>query len=109
MGLLISDYPEVDAVKEQTDRHLVVVFASSWCAYCKQVARAFEEDTIDAHTVEVDEPLSAALASMTGSSSLPSVWVGDKYIGGYNDGKCLHMHIGLLTYHICMTPHKRRA
>jgi hypothetical protein len=39
-----------------------------------------------AKVIEVNEAARAELASKTGRTSVPSVWIGDKYIGGCNDG-----------------------
>jgi glutaredoxin len=73
-------------VKAQTDAHSLVVFSSSWCPYCKQVIQALEDADLDAHVVEVDDATKAELQGLTGKSSVPSVWIGEKYIGGCNDG-----------------------
>jgi glutaredoxin len=75
-----------DAVKSVTDAHLMVVFSSSWCPYCKQVMQALQSANIDYHLVEVDGATKRVLMQKTGKSSVPSVWIGDKYIGGCNDG-----------------------
>ena len=75
-----------DAVKAHTDAHSLVVFSSDWCPYCKQVIQAIDDAGLDAHVVEVDGGVKSALMSMTGKSSVPQVFIGDKYIGGCNDG-----------------------
>jgi glutaredoxin 3 len=75
-----------DAVAAVTDVHSLVVFSDSTCPYCKQIVRAFDAVNVQAHVVEAKPSLRSTLKSKTGQSSVPSVWVGDKFIGGCNDG-----------------------
>ena len=48
--------------------------------------QAIDDAGLDAHLVEVDASMKTALQKKTGKTSVPQVFVGDKYIGGYNDG-----------------------
>jgi len=75
-----------DAVSAVTDKHLLVVFSSSWCPYCRQVIKALEGVGTKPFIVEVDASTKSMLIQKTGKSSVPQVFIGDKYIGGCNDG-----------------------
>ena len=77
-----------DAVKQITDTSILTVFAADWCGYCKRVLAALKEAGIECNVVDVDQTpgISEALRSKTGKSSVPQVFVGDKWIGGCNDG-----------------------
>jgi glutaredoxin 3 len=75
-----------DAVKKITDESTLVVFGSSWCGFCKKVMQALEGAGLKPNYVEVDSTLGQLLQQKTGKTSVPSVWIGDKYIGGCNDG-----------------------
>jgi glutaredoxin len=88
MGLLISEeLPGTAAVRQHTDTHLLVVFSGPMSDfYSKQVAEAIAGAGLDACIVEADKKIVLVLASMTGVATVPSVWIGDKYIGGCNDG-----------------------
>lgn len=64
----------------------LVVFSSSCCPYCKQAINALKGRNLKPLVVDIDDDLLSLLGEKTGSSSVPSVWVGDKYVGGCNDG-----------------------
>ena len=73
-------------IQSYTSQFPLVVFSSSWCPFCQQVAQALNGASLNPKIVEVDGKLKSSLLAATGKSSVPSVWVGDKYIGGCNDG-----------------------
>mmetsp|Transcript_9730 Transcript_9730/g.9814 ORF Transcript_9730/g.9814 Transcript_9730/m.9814 type:complete len:101 (-) Transcript_9730:421-723(-) len=64
----------------------VVVFSSSWCGFCQQAISALKAGGYPCTVVEVTEPLRDALYQATGKTSVPSVWIKGKYVGGCNDG-----------------------
>ena len=64
----------------------VVVFAASWCPYCKQAKAALKEAGIEFKDVEVTDAQKAELKALTGKTSVPQVFVKGQFIGGCNDG-----------------------
>jgi glutaredoxin len=73
-----------DAIKQLTgSQTTIVVFAASWCGFCKKVLQALEAAGIEAHVVDVDNTagISDALRAKTGKTSVPQCFIGDKYIG----------------------------
>jgi glutaredoxin len=77
-----------DLIKAVTDEHSLVVFSSSRCPFCKQVIVGLIDAGLGkaAKVIEVTDVIKAHLLRKTGKRSVPSVWIGDKYIGGCNDG-----------------------
>ena len=64
----------------------VVVFAASWCPYCKQAKAALKEAGVEFKDVEVTDAQKAELKALTGKTSVPQVFVKGQFIGGCNDG-----------------------
>jgi glutaredoxin 3 len=75
----------MDAVQKLTGKHLLVVFSDSTCPYCKTVIQALGDADLQAHIQDING-YKTILKGKTGQSSAPSVWVGDKFVGGCNDG-----------------------
>jgi len=78
-----------------TPRHPVTMFALTWCEFCWSVRKFFQHLGIDYHSVDLDSPtadlpveagrIRGALARMTGSPTIPQVFVGGQHIGGCTD------------------------
>jgi glutaredoxin 3 len=64
----------------------VVVFAASWCPFCKHAKDALKEAGIEFKDVEVTDAQKAELRELTGKTSVPQVFVKGQFIGGCNDG-----------------------
>ena len=64
----------------------IVVFVSTGCPYCAQALSSLRESGHHPVVVEATREQRAELQSRTSSSSVPSVWVKGKYVGGTNDG-----------------------
>ncbi len=70
-----------------------VMFAWEASPSCKKAAEAFEAmGDVTVRVVRLDDPweeghpIRAELGKMTGKSSVPSVWIGGRYVGGYDSG-----------------------
>lgn len=73
----------------------VTVFTLSWCGFCHAVKNLLQSLGISFHTIELDtgrfaaQPQHAALRSqlteLTGSGTLPQVFIGRVAIGGYTE------------------------
>jgi glutaredoxin 3 len=79
---------------QQTDQP-VTVFTLSWCSFCHAVRQLLESlkiphsvielDTGVYKTPEIHNRLRQDLQQMTGSHTLPQVFVGNTAVGGYTD------------------------
>ncbi|TFH70318.1 hypothetical protein E3V39_15160 [Gammaproteobacteria bacterium LSUCC0112] len=75
--------------------HPVTLFSLSWCTYCHAAKQLFRQLNVACRVVELDtgeyrEPvlnqrLRKELHHMTGSNTLPQVFVGAESVGGYTD------------------------
>lgn len=73
----------------------VTLFTLSWCSYCQAAKQLLKQLNVPCQLVELDtgefrEPalnqrLRKELQQMTGSNTLPQVFIGDESIGGYTD------------------------
>jgi len=74
-------------------KHQVVVFSKSYCPYCAKTKSLFgqsEFKDIDVATYELDQrgdgaAIQATLLDMSGQRTVPSVWVGGKFVGGNSE------------------------
>mmetsp|Transcript_527 Transcript_527/g.984 ORF Transcript_527/g.984 Transcript_527/m.984 type:complete len:248 (-) Transcript_527:180-923(-) len=95
---IAGDQYDSSAVQEEitsiVQANPCVMFVWEASPSCKQAVAAFESMKIlDKVTiVRLDDPwsegnkLRAELGKMTGKSSVPSIWIGGKYVGGYDAG-----------------------
>eukprot|EP01064_Diplonema_japonicum_P002522 TRINITY_DN115_c2_g1_i1.p2 TRINITY_DN115_c2_g1~~TRINITY_DN115_c2_g1_i1.p2 ORF type:complete len:108 (+),score=25.58 TRINITY_DN115_c2_g1_i1:64-387(+) len=73
----------------------VLVFSKSWCPYCTKVKGLFNGVKPESYSVvELDnikngDAIHAELKKITGQSSVPNVFIGDKHIGGCDDSFAL--------------------
>ena len=88
-------------VTKAVSSHPVVVFSKSYCPFCTKTKSLFSSLRVSAKVFELDNmedggAIQAALAEQTGQSTVPSVFVGGKHIGGNDDTHALHRRGGLV-------------
>jgi glutaredoxin len=68
--------------------HAVTIYVVRGCPFCEAACAALEHVPVlvDARDVDREPGIRARLASATGCSTLPSVWVDGVYIGGWRTG-----------------------
>ena len=66
----------------------IVVFSSSSCGYCTQAVRLLKDSGYSSQLTVINATSGQrfALKSLTGISSVPSIWLRGIYVGGLNDG-----------------------
>lgn len=64
----------------------IVVFSDSTCGYCVNAQTMLGRAGLSFVSINASPAMRQKLAMLTGSSSVPSVWVKGKFIGGCNDG-----------------------
>ncbi|GAA5820710.1 hypothetical protein JCM11251_003123 [Rhodosporidiobolus azoricus] len=72
-----------------------VVFSKSYCPYCKSTKDLLDSLKVDYDVYELDQmeegsDWQAYLAEKTGQRTVPSVFIGQKHIGGNSDLQALH-------------------
>lgn len=72
------------------DDNAVAVFSKSYCPYCKAAKTLLSDTGAKYYAIELDQvddgsAIQGALAEMTGQSTVPSVWISKKHIGGNSD------------------------
>lgn len=84
----------IDALLDHSP-HTVTLFTLSWCGFCHAARNLLQALDIPHHIVELDsgpfaarerhEQLRRQLREMTGSHTLPQVFVGRVAVGGYTE------------------------
>ena len=69
----------------------VVVFSATYCPFSAAAKAALADagvpfTAVEWNTTEGGAGFAPALATLTGRSSIPSVWIAGEYVGGCNDG-----------------------
>ena len=69
----------------------VVIFSATYCPFSLAAKKTLEGEgvpfrAVEWNTREDGSALVAELGAMTGRTSIPHIWVGGQYIGGFNDG-----------------------
>lgn len=75
------------------DENKVAMFSFTTCPFCRRAKDFLDEKSIDYKALELDElqgnegnQIRAVLGRRTKRTSVPSIFIGGKYIGGCNDG-----------------------
>mmetsp|Transcript_14233 Transcript_14233/g.29718 ORF Transcript_14233/g.29718 Transcript_14233/m.29718 type:complete len:115 (-) Transcript_14233:2751-3095(-) len=82
-----------DFIKTEIGSHQVVVFSKTYCPYCTRTKDLFgqaEFSDVDVVTYELDKrkdgpAIQATLTTMSGQRTVPSVWIGGKFLGGNSE------------------------
>ena len=75
-----------DDIKDIVCSNDIVVFADPSCGYCYNAQNLLGKAGFNFITVNATPGQRQRLQTLTGSGSVPNVWVKGKYIGGCNDG-----------------------
>ena len=72
-------------------RDNVVIFSATYCPFSLAAKKTLEGQGVpfqayEWNTREDGSALVAELGEMTGRTSIPHIWIGGEYIGGFNDG-----------------------
>ena len=80
-------HPQEDLIREKNAHNPVVVYSRPHCPYCADVKALFASLGVTTKVIELDTlpDVAAALASVTGSTSVPQVFVGGVHVGGCDD------------------------
>ena len=93
-------------IEDEISQHKVVIFSKSYCPYCVDTKKLFQKKEFQEVDVVIHElekmkngaAIQSTLGSMSGQRTVPSVWIGGKFIGGnsetqaaYKNGKLSSM------------------
>jgi len=70
--------------------HSVMMFAKSFCGYCKAARSLMDEAKIEYYALDIDREsngseLQSVLKSVYGQRTVPAIFIHGKLIGGYTD------------------------
>lgn len=80
----------VDMIREKNEKYPVMVYSKSYCPYCGQVKGLFKKLQLDFQAVDLDEihegeEVQDNLMQITGSRTVPQVFINGQYIGGCDE------------------------
>lgn len=63
------------------------VYSTAYCGYCRMAERLLHEKGAEFEVIDVthDDEKRIWLVQETGRRTVPQIWVGDTYVGGYDD------------------------
>jgi len=62
------------------------VYSASYCAWCSKAVQFLESEGLKVRIVDItdDQDERHMLIERTGQKTVPQIWIGDAYIGGYD-------------------------
>jgi len=88
--LVLADDAAGDKMRDSITNNKVQIFSKSYCPFCKNTKKIFNEMKVDFHVDELDQmPDGAAiqqeLLKLTGQRTVPNVFINGKHLGGNDD------------------------
>lgn len=65
----------------------IVMYAMDWCPYCNAARKILNDNGLDFEEIDLGShpEKRAEMQELSGRSSVPQVFFGDRHIGGYDD------------------------
>jgi len=62
------------------------VYTASYCSWCSKAIQFLENEGLKVRIVDItdDQDERQMLVERTGQKTVPQIWIGDSYIGGYD-------------------------
>ena len=62
------------------------VYSASYCAWCSKAVQFLENEGLKVRIVDItdDQNERQMLVERTGQKTVPQIWIGESYIGGYD-------------------------
>ncbi|KAF2680355.1 glutaredoxin [Lentithecium fluviatile CBS 122367] len=88
-------------VQSIIDENPVAVFSKSYCPYCRAAKQLLSESGAKFYTIELDQvddgsAIQSTLADITGQSTVPNIFIGQKHIGGNSELQAKKRDLGSL-------------
>jgi glutaredoxin 3 len=63
------------------------VYSTVYCGFCRQAERLLKQRGADLECIDVteDHETRTWLVKETGRRTVPQIWIGETYVGGYDD------------------------
>lgn len=73
------------------------IYSTEYCSYCRAAKRFFDARGFSYEEIDLteDDEGRRALQERTGRSTVPQIWIGDAWVGGYDDMRALDRSGGL--------------
>lgn len=67
------------------------IYTTDYCSYCRAAKSFFQSRGIPYEEIDVsgDDDARAELRERTGRTTVPQIWIGEAYVGGYDDLRAL--------------------
>lgn len=65
----------------------IVIYESNWCGYCRAAKRLLEAKgwEYESRVVDGNASLRQEMTDITGRTSVPQIFFGDRHMGGFDD------------------------
>lgn len=66
----------------------VVMYSTAWCGYCYRARKLLERKGVAVQEVKIDEDpreREIMLARSGGRRTVPQIFIGERYVGGYDE------------------------
>lgn len=73
------------------------IYTTDYCSYCRAAKSFFQSRGIPFEEIDVtdDDAARTSLRERTGRTTVPQIWIGEAYVGGYDDLRALDRSGGL--------------
>lgn len=63
------------------------VYSTTYCGFCRAAERLLKQKGADFEVIDVtsDDDKRAWLVEETGQRTVPQIWIGETYVGGFDD------------------------
>lgn len=63
------------------------VYSTTYCPFCRMAEALLQRKGVDMEVIDVtsDDETRAWLVQETGKRTVPQIWVGETYVGGYDE------------------------
>lgn len=73
--------------REQT----VIMLSASWCSFCRQARRFFNEHDVEFTEIDVEKTDDATVRGMYRANGVPTIFIGSDQIVGFDEAKLRDM------------------
>ncbi|GAM19476.1 hypothetical protein SAMD00019534_026510 [Acytostelium subglobosum LB1] len=85
----------VNIIRQLIQANKLIVFSKDYCPYCVKVKQLLQKLGQTPYVVEINKlpnssEYQSALKSISGMSTVPQVFINQKFIGGCSDTEALH-------------------
>lgn len=65
----------------------IVMYSSGYCSYCIRARSVLDAKNVRYNVIDVDrEPgQRAEMRKLSGRTSVPQIWIGERHVGGFDD------------------------